>query len=384
MKRAVQHRKQSGFTLLEMAVVMAVIGFIAVLVPKLVSDVATMQTTAKSESPQAVGEAALVGFAVANHRLPCPDSTGDGEEDCGGSMRRGKLPYRSLGLPAPVRNSAGFELEYAVTRSGVADLTVLADGFAPDLPEDEGNPTSTVKNGLDFCQSLRDLGAAAASLTEPSTGGVAVPFVLADPGSVDADRDGALFDQKNTGGSLAFESVEQPRSDRYDDTVHAMSFPVLLGQLDCPRLVAASSGAAREADAAWDIWRAAVFYQAFREHGLRVRENAKESADFKHIMAVYVNTVLTAALVANDLAVALSSASGATGIAVATVNSVIAVASAVYGVIEAVQSKNDAAAALAEAQQQKANAIINEAQTRDYFELSVARARLIDAKGWHQ
>lgn len=374
---------QRGFTLLEMAVVMAVIGFIAVLVPKLVSDIATMQASAKSESPQAVGEAALLGFVLANHRLPCPDTTGNGLEDCGAGARRGKLPYSSLGLPAPVLNSFGFPLEYAVARGGGADLTVVSAGFAPALPET--NPTLAVTNGLDFCQALRVLGAEATpSTTEPRVGGVGVPFVLADPGAIDADRAGGLFDLANSGTSLAFESADRSRSDTYDDTVHAMSYAVLLGQLDCPRHIAAASGAAREADAAWDIWRAAVFYEGFREHGLRVRENAKESADFKYIMSVYVNTVLTAALVANDLAVALSSGSGAAAIAVATVNSVIAVASAVYGVIEALNGKVDAAAALAEAQEQKANATTNKVRTRTYFVQSVLRARDIDARGWHQ
>jgi prepilin-type N-terminal cleavage/methylation domain-containing protein len=371
-----------GFTLLEMAVVMAVIGFIAVLVPRLVSDVATLQSTAKNESPLAVGEAALVGFVLANHRLPCPDVGSDGVEDCAGTARRGKLPYRSLGLPAPVLNRYGFALDYAVVRGGGADLTVVSAAFAPVLPE--SNPTVTVKNGLDFCQALRILGAATPPVSEPSSGGVGVPFVLADPGAIDADRAGGLFDLANGGAGLAFEAADRPRSDTYDDSVHAMSHAVLLGLLDCPRHIAAASGAAREADAAWDIWRAAVFYQAFREHGLRVRENAKESADFKHVMALYVNTVLTAALVANDLAVALSSGSGAAAIAVATVNSVIAVASAVYGVIEAINGQKDAAEALGEARDQKANADTNVVRTRGYFSQAVARALIIDARGWHQ
>jgi len=319
---------------------------------------------------------------LASHRLPCPDTDGNGVEDCSDGARRGKLPYLSLGLPAPVLNSFGFPLEYAVARGGGADLSVLGASFAPVLPET--NPTAAVKNGLDFCQALRVLGAGGLPATEPSAGGVGVPIVLVDPGAIDADRAGDLFDLANAGASVAFESPDRPRSDTYDDSVHALSFAVLLGQLDCPRRIAVASGAAREAGAAWDIWRAAVFYEAFREHGLRVRENAKESADFKHLMAVYVNTVLTAALVANDLAVALSSGSGAAGIAVATVNSVIAVASAVYGVIEAVKGKNDAATALTEAQTQKANATANKGNTRTYFDQSVARARVIDTRGWHQ
>lgn len=375
---------QRGFSLLEMAVVMTIIGFIGVLVPRLVGDVATMQTTAKNEVPHEVAQVAVIGFALANHRLPCPDADGDGSEDCGAPARRGWLPHRSLGLSGPLFNAAGHPFAYASTRGGSLDLTALSSNFMPTLPENQ-SPTA-VRNGLDFCQSLRTLGATATQplVGEPSVGGVGVPFVIVDSGARDADRAGDRFDLSNTGASVAFESSDRAQADDYDDTVHATSYAVLLGRLDCPRLIAAASGAAREANAAWDIWRAGVFYEAFREHGLRVRENAKESADYKYIMSVYVNTVLTAALVANDLAVALGSASGAAAIAVATVNSVIAIASAVYAVIQALESKSKAEEALATAELQLENATANKERARTYYEESLARALLIDERGWHQ
>lgn len=375
---------QQGFSLLEMAVVMTIIGFIAVLVPRLVGDVATMQTTVKNEAPHEVAQVAVLGFALANHRLPCPDTDGDGVEDCSGSARRGGLPHRSLGLPGPLFNASGHPYAYAAHRGASHDLTALAADFAPALPET--NPTAAVRNGLDFCQSLRMLGESATlpPAGEPSAGGVGVPFALVDPGANDADRAGELFDLSNTGSGVAFESPDRPQSDDYDDIVHAASHAVLLGQLDCPRLIAAASGAAREANTAWDIWRAGVFYESFREHNLRVRENGKESADFKYIMSVYVNTVLTAALVANDMTVALSSVTGAAAIAVATVNSVIAIATAVYGVITALEGQDKAEADLETAEKQLENATANKVRARSYYEQSLARALLIDQRGWHQ
>lgn len=375
---------QQGFSLLELAVVMTIIGFIAMLVPRLVDDVARMQSSVKSEAPHEVAHAALLGFVLANHRLPCPDPDGDGVEDCGDPARRGGLPHRSLGLPGPLFNASGYPYVYMVHRGAGHDLTALSADFAPALPET--NPTTAVKNGLDFCQSLRLLGESATlpAAGEPSAGGVGVPFALVDPGAGDADRDGDHFDRSNVGSSLALESPDRPKSDDYDDTVHSVSHAVLLGQLDCPRIIAAASGAAREANAAWDIWRAGVFYEAFREHGLRVRENALESAEYRYIMSVYVNTVLTAALVANDMTVALSSATGAAAIAVATVNSVIAIASAVYGVITAIEARDNAEEALATAEQQLDHATANKVRARSYYEQSLGRALLIDERGWHQ
>lgn len=376
---------QRGFSVLEMTVVMAIIGFIAVLIPRLVSNVVSLQSRVKNVPAHEVAMATLTGFALAQHRLPCPDvsTPRDGVEDCAGTGARGGLPYRTLGLPAPLLNSFGFEYDYAVYRSGAENLSALPAGFAPALPE--SNPTAARRNGLDFCQALRARALASnPSAGMPRAGGVAVPFVIVDPGAQDADRKGDLFDGLNAGAGLDFEAVGYPQSDKHDDRVHAGSYAVLLGQLDCPRYIAAASSAAREANAAWDGWRAAVFYEAFREHGKRVRENAKASADFKYVMALYVNTVVSAALVANDIAVASSSASGAGAIAVTTINSALAVASATYGVIEADADKKDSATALETANTQLANATIRKNQARAYFDTAVDRALKVDARGWHQ
>lgn len=73
----------SGFTLVEMAVVLIIIGLI---VGSLVTPLTMqMELHNKQETKKTLDtiKEALIGFALANGRLPCPDFNGDGIEDRG-------------------------------------------------------------------------------------------------------------------------------------------------------------------------------------------------------------------------------------------------------------------------------------------------------------
>lgn len=97
-------------SLVELAVVVVIIGL---LLSALLGPLAT-----RVEVRQLIGEQqrqvdlrdALIGFAAANRRLPCPDNDGDGLEDTtvsgpnngpcsGGTPDTGFLPYQTLGVP---------------------------------------------------------------------------------------------------------------------------------------------------------------------------------------------------------------------------------------------------------------------------------------------
>ncbi|MDX2459302.1 MAG: prepilin-type N-terminal cleavage/methylation domain-containing protein, partial [Gammaproteobacteria bacterium] len=101
-----------GFTLVEMAVVLAIV---ALLLGALLTPLATQQSLRKNkEAERDLREIkeALLGFAVANGRLPWPDrnSTPDGLENIPGTVPdpalppctvcEGRLPWRDLGLTA--------------------------------------------------------------------------------------------------------------------------------------------------------------------------------------------------------------------------------------------------------------------------------------------
>lgn len=122
-------RQQAGISLLELSIVLVITGII---LSGLVSGVdAQLEQRDRRQTRQQLEEIkhALLGFAVANGRLPCPDSAGnDGIEDpvggaggCADPVSVGNLPWVTLGIgqfDAWQRNFA-----YGVT-VGFADGTI--------------------------------------------------------------------------------------------------------------------------------------------------------------------------------------------------------------------------------------------------------------------
>lgn len=130
----------AGFTLIELAISLVVLGLIALLImqllPALTDRTRLDHTGAELE---AVSEA-VAGFALANNRLPCPDTNGDGFEGsggCGAADEVGLLPFRAMGLPGPAVDEARRPLRYGVYRNAgdAADLARLVELFEPAMPD---------------------------------------------------------------------------------------------------------------------------------------------------------------------------------------------------------------------------------------------------------
>lgn len=142
--RALKHppgaNASAGFTLVELAVVIGVIGLLAMTMTSGFESIsqAKQRNGAKANAQQA--REALRTFALRNKRLPCPDPSAQGDTarepsgTCGSDV--GWLPYESLGLDTPVR---GQRLRYAVYRGTAgADLVAPARG-GTDSPDLEGS-----------------------------------------------------------------------------------------------------------------------------------------------------------------------------------------------------------------------------------------------------
>lgn len=92
---------QSGFSLVEVAIVVFILGMVlaAVLVP--LGTRQTINLTHQTERIMKDVNDALVGYAIVNGRLPCPDNTNDGREDLSGSscsVDTGNLPWVTLNI----------------------------------------------------------------------------------------------------------------------------------------------------------------------------------------------------------------------------------------------------------------------------------------------
>lgn len=94
-----------GFTLVELAVVLVILGFVlASLFVPISAQVSQAQRTETRRDLLDIKEA-LLGYALINGKLPCPDTTGDGLEDAcpntnATSSTEGNLPWSTLALKA--------------------------------------------------------------------------------------------------------------------------------------------------------------------------------------------------------------------------------------------------------------------------------------------
>jgi len=124
---------RSGFSLVEMAVVLVIVAILLGGILPTVSNQMNQQRMSETRKQLDEIRSSLVGFAVANGRLPCPDTNNDGNEDISAttvtsndipqvgqstkktscSATTGNLPYVQLGSNAT--DSYGAAFVYAVT-----------------------------------------------------------------------------------------------------------------------------------------------------------------------------------------------------------------------------------------------------------------------------
>ncbi|MBY0575864.1 MAG: type II secretion system GspH family protein [Gallionellaceae bacterium] len=106
-----------GFTLIETAIVLVIVAFLlGGLLPVMSSQVEQQR---RNETRKYLNEVrdALLGYAIANKRLPCPDSNGDGMAEAActtAASQVGTLPYKDLGVTD--KDAYGAVLVYAVTK----------------------------------------------------------------------------------------------------------------------------------------------------------------------------------------------------------------------------------------------------------------------------
>ncbi|MBC9072731.1 prepilin-type N-terminal cleavage/methylation domain-containing protein [Thauera sp. CAU 1555] len=263
-----------GMTLVELAVVLAVVGVFALLIVQLSARQVAQRDSEAADAMLADAHNAVLGFVFAHDRLPCPDTSGDGNENCGAEV--GRLPWRSLGLPA----SAGPAVRYGVYHGAVSlssptarleTLTLLGSALvASHLP-----PAASGR-GLDLCASLRAAASApeAERLRIVQADGSTLPaaFALAHGLGSDADGNGSFFDASHGGADPVFEAPSRAQDTNYRDRSVAMGFDALWGRLSCGETYA-SAGHAHPNHAA----SAAMLAQAWTDYATQL--------DIKHDIA---------------------------------------------------------------------------------------------------
>jgi type II secretory pathway pseudopilin PulG len=321
------NNKTSGFSLLELAIVVLILGMMTTLLWPFISARLQKQEAMMDRSLLARAELALMGFVMANDRLPCPASNHlTGEEDCADANKVGTLPWKALGI-ADVQ--AARQVRYGVLRrtadadpestadapfpggnlalSRVVDLTQAEDRFYPligiltgtnlagetsvSVPalainsslspssrgrgEDRGPVTSWTDlsekrvlfgkaNALDFCWMLR-----VAEASPPTPGFVDQNIHMELPGGKRQLAYGlALPDAKNTDPR-----VFQPPRNLADAQVRAATPGVLWARLGCGEALATVGHAqANLATAATLLYRGFFDYEQTLEQAYWLAE----------------------------------------------------------------------------------------------------------------
>lgn len=259
-------RRPSGFTLVELAVALAVAALLTVFVARLLPLGTRMVDAERQLQELARAEQALLGYVRGHGRLPAADGDGDGRAD---GASDGLLPVVDLGLPRSMR------IRYQAQPNLAAALP--NDLFDPFLPV--GGQTATNANGLDFCMRLllnqRDRVAMA---------GLDMPLAyylghsgMAGHGRIDADAEWNPAGQRLPGASDAPRAL----------AVVAAGAGELASRLACHDRLARTQGSAQAAYAAHSALDVTRFNFEFREFDILIAEIIRDQAKTGRDLAIY-------------------------------------------------------------------------------------------------
>lgn len=134
MKTTRYIKSNNGFTLVEISIVLVIFGLIigGLLGPvKIQLDNMNIKETERSIR---TSKEAIIGFAIRNGRIPCPDTNNDGQEDMSGSncsSTRGLIPWVTLGVNQTDAWHQPFTYRVDAQFADTSDGSGCAD---PDVP----------------------------------------------------------------------------------------------------------------------------------------------------------------------------------------------------------------------------------------------------------
>jgi prepilin-type N-terminal cleavage/methylation domain-containing protein len=395
------HLRQAGFSLVELAVSLAIIGLLGVIAWRWVASTREPLQRPAIMGQLAEAQSAVEGYVLGQGRLPCPASTTSGTSDCSNASAV-LLPWRTLGL-----SSRFSQLRYGVNQAGDYNLANPAtpNTVMPNLGFDytqgiltapqnaEMDPAlgrlrgatgaiplavtqSALTNGLDWCRVVRRYAADAAPpagvlrATNPlDSTSIALAFIIAHPGLNN------VFEGNNTGANFDFPGRAQ--TDTFDDLAVGVGPSDLSARIGCVARLSSMQAAAQGAYTAYDNARVVQEYWRLRKFDIVQAKSAKEGAETGVLLAA-----MNVAIAAGSAALAVASAANTEGLTIAGI--ALSIANAASAAVETGLAATD----LVEAIQAEQDSIAKEAAFRIYlthvydtFTEALSAATLLDAKG---
>lgn len=225
---------QAGFTLVEMAIVLLIVTLLLTgLVPTISSQ---FEQRYRNETRKQLDEIrdALLGFALANGRLPCPASTASNglESPLGGgvcSNPDGFVPAATLGITPTDNNGYALDgwssrIRYAVSTSNTSAFTKVTNGM-------QAIGMGTLAPDLSVCDSATGITAATCGTANKLTNNAVAVIYSVGKNSVAAGIDEAA----NLNGDQVFVShVPSPSTaanGEFDDVVTWLSPNILFNRM---------------------------------------------------------------------------------------------------------------------------------------------------------
>lgn len=212
----------AGFTLIEMAIVIVIVGLLISIVVTVLPSLIQSAKIKKARAELERADFAIEGYVAANGREPCPDTDGDGLENRndGGTTATaaddscdaysGDLPYRTLGLSSGNdiwQNTLVYSVYEGMIKTNLSDYCSHLESFI------SGPDPSWLR-------------------TTDSLGSTNQAYVLVSGGPKDMDGANGFFDDRNgSPGNLEFEASNRIVDAAYDDLVRAGSLSYLNGRL---------------------------------------------------------------------------------------------------------------------------------------------------------
>ena len=207
------HKKNSfspGFTLIEMAVVLVIVGIIISIVATVLPSLIRSSKVKKARAILEEVDYAIQGYVTANGRLPFADNGTTGEEDSATPTYFGNLPYVTLGLSSG-DDAWGNRLKYGVnkdlTTTNVGTLSEVLKTACSDSPINPDKLNVTVNSAQSH-----------------------MAYVIVSGGLNDEDGAGGLFDGLNQVNDANYDDPNRIiESGAYDDLMIAKACTVMAG-----------------------------------------------------------------------------------------------------------------------------------------------------------